>query len=150
MDASPWLRLVNRRRVPKARQESSFALPQFSCRPFRTADECINVSMDLRPWLIHAVLSALNTATSKRVSEVQLVPRSRFGLGFARTNQNHATSKLTLRACIDRLPDTTSSRMRFLISLLQSRCANVRVDLSRHKRLVTQQLLYAADVGATV
>ncbi len=26
--------------------------------------------MDLRPWLIHAVLSALNTATSKHVSEV--------------------------------------------------------------------------------
>ncbi len=28
--------------------------------------------------------------TTRRVSEVQLVPRSRFGLGFPRTNQNHA------------------------------------------------------------
>ncbi len=31
--------------------------------------------MDLRPWLIHAVLSALNTATSKRVGEVPAEPR---------------------------------------------------------------------------
>ena len=38
MDASPWLGLMNRRRVPKARQEPSFTLPQSSCRPFRTTD----------------------------------------------------------------------------------------------------------------
>ncbi len=30
--------------------------------------------------------------TTRRVSEVRLVPRSRVGLRFAETNQNHATS----------------------------------------------------------
>ena len=54
------------------------------------------VSMDLRPWLIHAVLSALNTITSQRL----MPPQLEWLIHAVLSALNTATSKLTLRLVI--------------------------------------------------